>query len=285
MTPEPYDFSRPARRAGERDRRLEQWLAAAAKAAAGYWGRSLSFPAKLEIGRGDEVLPEEWLPCLPEATLGGRVLAGGGLSPSLLVLPRTLALALVDGVLGEPVTGLPQDRPLTLVEEALLEHATEVLLLRPLREAWPGPNPVALTTGGLEPNVRASRLLAAGEAVLTFPFRVTGPFGELDWCWLLPRGEWPGPILPPPPPGAAGAERERLEKLVREFPVDLAVRLGAAEVSLAQLTRLAPGDLVLLDQPTAEALTATVGGVAKFRVRPGLSGLRQAVQIESTLEG
>jgi hypothetical protein len=131
MTPELYDFRNPARRAGERERRLEQWLAASAKAAVVPWTKLLSFPAKLEIGRRDEVLPEEWFACLPETTLGLRVRLGDEGLVSLLVLPRTLAVALLDGLMGEAITGMPADVPLSPIEESLLGHLTETLLLAP----------------------------------------------------------------------------------------------------------------------------------------------------------
>jgi flagellar motor switch protein FliN/FliY len=285
MTPETYDFRNPARRVGERERRLDQWLAAAGKAAAVPWGRLLPFPAKLEPGRRDEALPEEWLSCLPEGTLGVRVRPGEKFPLSLLVLPPALALSLLDGLMGEVIAGMPADVPLTPIDESLLGHLTETLLLRPLRETWPGPKPLELRLAGREHHLRNSRLFPAAEAVYVCPFRVTGPFGELDWCWLLPRGDWLTAILPAPSRAAEAAERDRVEKVAREFPLEMSVPLGNAEVSLAQLSRLAPGDLLLLDQPAGAPLTALVSGVAKFRVRPGVAGQRQAIQIETTLEG
>jgi flagellar motor switch protein FliM len=284
MRPEPYDFRNPARRAGERERRLDQWLAATAKASVLPWGKLLSYPATLEAGRREEALPEEWFSCLPESTLGLRVRIGDQKLVSLLVLPRTLALALLDGLLGETVAGLPADVPLSPVEESLLGHLSEVLLLRPLRETWLGPKPIALRAGGQEFNLRTTRLFPA-EPIFVCTFKVTGPFGELDWCWILPRGDWLSAILAPPTRSAEAAERDRVEKLVRDFSVDLSVRLGSAEVSLSQLAALAPGDLVLLDQPAGEPLTAMVADVPKFRVRPGVAGQRLAIQIESRLEG
>jgi flagellar motor switch protein FliM len=285
MTPEIYDFRNPARRSGERERRLDQWLTATAKSAVVPWTKLLSYPARLEAGRREEVLPEEWFSCLPETTLGLRVRLGDKGLNSLLVLPRTLAVALLDGLMGEPITGMPADAPLTTIEESLLGHLSETLLLGSLRDAWPGPKPLTLRSGRQEFNLRTTRLFSATEPVFVCTFRVTGPFGELDWCWVLPRGDWLTDILPANSRSAAAAEREQVEKVVCEFPVDLSVRLGSAEVSLAQLTRLAPGDLILLDQPTGEPLTASVAGIGKFLVRPGVAGQRQAIRIESTFEG
>jgi flagellar motor switch protein FliM len=283
MTPELYNFRSPARRAGERERRLEQWLVAAAKASAISWARALSFPARLEVGTRDEALPEEWFACLPETTLGLRVRTGEGGPVSLLVMPRALALALLDGLMGEAVAGMPADNPLSPIEESLLGHLAESLLLSPLRETWPGPKPLGLRAGRQEFNLRTTRLFPATDPVYVCPLRVTGPFGELDWYWLLPKGDWLTAILPAPSRAAEAAERSRVEKIVCEFPVDLSVQLGSAEVSLSQLSRLAPGDLILLDQAAAEPLTAAVAGVGKFHVRPGTAGQRQAILIESTL--
>ena len=211
MTPELYDFRHPARRAGERERRLDQWLTAACKAAVVPWGKLLSFPARLEPGSRDESYPEEWLACLPESTLGLRVRLGSTGLMSLLVLPRTLAVALLDGIMGEAITGMPADAPLSPIEESLLGYLTETLLLRPLRDTWPGPEPLALKAGRQEFDLRTCRLFASGESVFVCPFRVTGPFGELDWCWLVPRGEWLTAIMPSQAHSAATVERERVE--------------------------------------------------------------------------
>jgi flagellar motor switch protein FliM len=284
MTAEPYDFRSPARKAGERERRLDQWLTAAAKATLVPWSKLLSFPARIEPATREEALPEEWFACLPETTLGLRVRIGEQRLVSLLVMPRTLAVALLDGLMGEAISGMPADAPLSPIEESLLSYLADTLLLRPLRESWLGPKPLLLHAGHQEHNLRSSRLFPATKAVFICPFRVTGPFGELDWYWLVPQGDWLNAIMPAPSRPPDG-DRERVEKLVREFPVDLSVHLGSAEVSLSQLTNLAPGDLILLDQPTNAPLRADVAGVGKFLVRPGVAGQRQAIRIEKTFEG
>ena len=71
---------------------------------------------------------------------------------------------------------------------------------------------------------------------------------------------------------------------MREMPVEVSVRLGAAVLRVSQLAGLRAGDLVILDQPVSGPLTAAVAGETRFRVGPGRVGSKQAVQIESLVE-
>ncbi len=118
---------------------------------------------------------------------------------------------------------------------------------------------------------------------------MTGPFGEGDWCWLLPRSDWVGRLLAPRQAvrSATGLAdcRAQLTRLAEQFPVRLSVRLGKAEVSLQQLSRLQTGDLILLDQRVSEPLPASLAGTVKYHVWPGAVGSRQAIEIHSLLNG
>jgi flagellar motor switch protein FliM len=71
---------------------------------------------------------------------------------------------------------------------------------------------------------------------------------------------------------------------MQEVPVDFSVILGTADLSLTQLARLAVGDMVILDQPVAEPLLASVGGDQKFRGWAGRVGNQQAYQIQSVTD-
>jgi flagellar motor switch protein FliM len=63
--------------------------------------------------------------------------------------------------------------------------------------------------------------------------------------------------------------------------MQLEVTLGSADVSLAQLARLRTGDVILLDQGSAEDVVVRSGGRSVFRARPGRAGSRKAFRIEA----
>ncbi len=76
----------------------------------------------------------------------------------------------------------------------------------------------------------------------------------------------------------------KLEALVRELPIEVTVDLGMVELPIAQLARLTPGDLLILNQRVSEPLIARVDSRPKFRGWPGRVGSRQSLQIESLRE-
>jgi len=58
---------------------------------------------------------------------------------------------------------------------------------------------------------------------------------------------------------------------------------GTAKITLSEMARLKPGDLLVLRQKVSEPLAAEVAGAPKFRVWPGAVGSRAAVQIHAAV--
>jgi flagellar motor switch protein FliM len=280
-----FDFRGPTPFTGEQSRRLDHWFNAAAQRSVEVWGGHLSFPAQMKPRRQEWTTAAEWLAELPPEAVGFRTTLGRPDVHSLVVLPRALLLALLAGALGEQATEPPSDRELTYVEEALSIYLVRVLLLDLLARVWPGAGTVAAEVEQREPEVRWSRVFGLGEKVLVCTFLVMTPFGELDWCWLLPRSSWLKDLTGSTRPVRPGAAVDpALEATVRQLPVEMTVSLGSAEVSLSQVERFQPGDLILLDQRVEQSLLVLVSGEGKYRVTPGAVGPRQAVRIEAFVE-
>ena len=69
--------------------------------------------------------------------------------------------------------------------------------------------------------------------------------------------------------------------LTKNLPMDLTVVLGSAQLMLSQLTKLAPGDVIVLDQRVTHPLGAWLGGKKIMTGWPGRVGTRQAFQIKT----
>ncbi len=284
MMHRPYNFRKPDRLAGTLEQRLTAWLRVAGQLAAVRAARLLPFrlemaPHGLEIASPSEVLAR-----LSDSMIGYRV-AFAGQSPTMLFAwPRPLALALVSGLLGETPAALPEDRELSAVELSLFEYLIQDLPALVLQETWGGATSLRLTVSEREPSPRWTRLFVKAEQVLQCALTMRGSFGEQDWYWLAPyqvmrelvtnAGEDESALIPQD-------GRRKLETLVRDLPVELAVELGTVELTLSQLAALAPGDLLILNQRVCEPLTVRVDHRAKFRGWPGRVGTRQSLQIES----
>jgi flagellar motor switch protein FliM len=287
MTHKTYNFRKPDRPAGTLEQRLTAWLRTAGPLAAEKAAQHLPFRMEMALRGVECVSPVEALAQLPDAALGYR-LAFAGEPPSMLfVWPRPLALALVNGALGETPTELPADRDLSVVEQSLCEYLMQSLAIAVLQETWTGATPLALTLAEREPSPRWTRLFVKAEQVVRCAFTLRGPFGEQDWYWLAPYQGLQERVNHADTAVPARGEQDtprKLEALVRELPIEVTVDLGMVELPIAQLAGLAPGDLLILNQRVSEPLIARVDNRAKFRGWPGRVGSRQSLQIESLRE-
>lgn len=285
MTLSPFDFRKPP--AGEMERQASGWLALACRRGSEVWSRLLPYPAQIKPGPVESLTAAAGLTAIPGDVVGFPLTTPDAADGTLLLaIRRPLLLALLMGLLGETPTSLPDDRNATELEESLLGYLVREMFLDPLEKGWPVADAPTLTAGmpGL-PRVVWSR--AANDTTLLLTLSVSMPFGEYPVQVLVPRsGRWEKLVqVPPSPPAAAPETRDHIESLVREMPVDLAVVLGTADLSMHDLARLKAGDVVILRQKVNQPLEGLVAGARKFRVWPGVKGNRAAVQIDARAEG
>lgn len=268
---ERYDFRQPAR------------LTSATSHQLGAWQRRIAslLPDKLaphvadlacdalpnDVGRPDEVSP-------PHPLLAYRLRVNAE-HETILALHRPLAATLVAEMLGEPQESLAEDRPLTLVEQSLIELAVADMV--ELLDESGTPLGIHTELLGGERRTQLIRLFNPAELVALVNFRLRGRFGEGGLCWI-----WPQSLLEElmDEPTAASVAPE-LSELAMRLPFEMVIRLGGARLSVQELAALRPGDIVVLDQAVDEPLAARVGGKEKLRVWPGREGTRQAVQIDT----
>ena len=286
MSVEPYDFRKPARLASELEQRVAAWLRAGCALVPEKWAADLPVRVELCLEGMETARPADALGALPDAAVAYRIGVAAHEMTTLFVVPRPLVLALVGGMLGDACAELPPDRAVSPVEESLYELLVQRLLAA-LREAWPGDESPALRLEQVEPAPSRTRIFGRDDHVVVCRFAARGPFGEADCRWLIPQA---GVIRQfsqsdtAPAPSQEANVRPRLEAIVREIPLEVTVRLGAAELEVSDLSRLRAGDLVLLDQPVSEPLEACVASEPRFRVSAGRLGAKQACQIEAFVE-
>ncbi len=75
------------------------------------------------------------------------------------------------------------------------------------------------------------------------------------------------------------SDRQKLVGHVLDVPVPLCVILGSAEVSMADLVNLSPGDVIRLQAPVGHHLPVYIGGSVRYTAQPGLLGRKLAVRI------
>lgn len=264
-----YNFRQPARLPSATAKQVANWQRRIAsllpdKLSTHVQGLQCELPAN-DVGRPDEVSP-------PHPLLAYRLKVNAE-HETILAVHRPLAVTIVAEMLGDKQQQLAEDRPLTLVEQSLIElvvaDAVELL------DESGIPAGIRTELTGHERRTQLIRLFNPNELVVLLNFRLQSEFGEGDLSWIWPQKlieslmEEPEPAEPAP----------ELAALACRFPFEVTVPLGRARLSVQELAALRPGDVLILDQPVDEPLPARIGGVDKFRVWPGREGSRQAVQI------
>lgn len=286
MIVERYDFCKPVPFAVDLEQSIVEWMRDACELAPRNWNKHLSFPVEIDF-KGLEVMQlSTALTRLQDPAAGFRVPIQEAAATTLLVFPRPLMIALVTGLLGEPCRELPQDRDLTIVEDSLAEFLVEDQWLSAVLETWSGSDPIHMGPIKKELHPKYTRIFPVDDNLAVCTFILQGPFGKQECQWLTPQKGYLELFA------ATGLGREvqkesdvrpQLEALVRELPVEVSVQLGAVDLPVSQLTKLRPGDVLILNQRVAEPLTALVADEKKFRVWPGRVGSRPAFQIDSQI--
>jgi flagellar motor switch protein FliM len=194
-----------------------------------------------------------------------------------------LLLALLDGFFGG--SGRTTSDPAAAITPAAQRFLA--LMLRgfaaDLALAWAPVTPVEFELVKQETNPRLMRLGAPQESILVLKFTVqfASRSGRIDW--LLPEA-----LLAPVREALAvdGAQTPlrkqddwgpELVKALREAQVDTRAILAQAQISLRELVRLAPGDIIPIEPPQRANLCA--GDVTLYRGHFGVSQGRYALKI------
>jgi flagellar motor switch protein FliM len=286
MIPERHQFGKAGQLAGNVESWLTRWFKAVTALAPDFWNKALPFKATMTAAGFQLATVGEALAALPEPSVAFRVKMARE-NPTLLVLPRSLALTLLAGLFGDASNDPVTDRPLTAVEDDMCQYFFQQVFLPPLSEAWPGRQGLALALDQLEPYPQWTRTFGGIDFLVACTFVVQGPFGEEKGQWLVPYESLADLI------GAEDEDEEEikgpqlslpqtcLEEGVRELPVEITVQLGKADISLSQLAGLRPGDLLILGQPVSQPLLALVEGEKNLYVWAGRVGDWKAIQIDS----
>jgi len=196
-----------------------------------------------------------------------------------------LLLTLVDGFFGG--TGRANADPQAAVAPAAQRFLA--LMLRSfaadLASAWQPVSPVELELVKQETNPRLVQLGGPLESVIVARYNVefAARSGRIDW--LLPDA-----LLSPiretlAGDGAAAPVRKQeawtpvITKALQEAQLDTRAVLAQAKISLRELVRLAPGDIIPIEAP--QQVTLLAGNVELYRGRFGISQGHNALKILS----
>jgi flagellar motor switch protein FliM len=208
----------------------------------------------------------------------------------LLVIPPRLGLTIVDRLLGGSGQKSDQNRDLSELETALSDQAAMIVLsewcghwheMRDLRPAILGheSNSRFLQTAPADTAMLIITLNAGlGDPLqpvhLAFPYATIEPLVRL----LCPAG-LPHAVGSPP----ADAGRPKWNREFDGVPVPLTAEWKGLKLSAGDITRLKPGDVLMLDPACAAQVELRLSHITKFLGRPGTRSGRWAVQLTAPM--
>ena len=201
----------------------------------------------------------------------------------LLVISPRLALGLVDRLLGGPGQMPQAGRDLSDIEVALTDQIA-TLLLSEWCTHWPEMRDLKATLLGHENNSRFLQTAPPDTAMLIFTLeaglgdqmeavQMAFPYATVE---PLMRMLSPAPpeSEPPPPQAPLNWNRE-----FDEMRVTASVEWEGLKITAGQVTRLKPGDVLMIAPGCANQAQVRLSQVPKFFGRPGTCGGKWAIQL------
>ncbi len=233
-------------------------------------------PLEWRLLEWEELAPREFAETLHPTDLVFELELSPGAERAWLLIGRSLAygwLSLAFGARPGRVRETLPERPYTRIERRFLRRAAEEVLRQldtHVGESWR----LSLRLGALVEPEALAELRGGPRLAVSFAVRGLGELGRLRL--LLPPEAFDAASEPASTSAAGTAD---VEAALLAMPVAVSVEAGEAELPLARLAALAPGDLIPLQPADPDGLLVRIGGEPRFRAQRGRVGTRLAVQI------
>jgi flagellar motor switch protein FliM len=281
----PLDFSQPTKFTPEIRHRMAGVLDAFTQALAVHLADELDVEVELSVA---EVTQQTW--AAARAQLAADSIAVGVKEESiahnmLLSVELGLVLPALECLLGGQAAQAPAQRHLTEVDWALARGLLEVVVGE-LSRAWVDVGGPALKLGALDMEGDAGVLAPIGEPTLAFAIqsRIDGESSAMTllvpWAAIEPVAESIGGSGPPSH-GLHGQGSDALRRRLSDAKVMLRAEVGSVQMPIERVLELLPGTLVALERRVEDGVRLFAEGISLGNGRPGRSGNRRAIKLES----
>ena len=277
------DFTRPSKFATDQQRRLERAHENFSRGVSTRMSAELRAPISVELIDTAQLTWANALDEVPRRSVSGIVDVAPIEGRMLVTAELTLLLGLLDRVLGGQTGERPAERTLTDVDRALVRRVFQTLLDE-LSISFADLAELQFGLLDLETERAPAQLAPLSEPTLamTFEFKV-GRMSSTMVLLIPHRAIEPvlrtSTITEHDAEIAAGAAAA-VSDAMGEVVVQLRAEVGSAELPLAHVLALRPGDILRLDGGAEEgAVTLYADAVALHRAKLGRNGRRRALGI------
>jgi len=284
-----YDFMCPAKFSKPNLRALQRVFSSLERSWSGTLSTALRTEATVQVNQLEQVSFRTYAESLPASGLIFELSMDPFPGKTLIDIPGTLALSIVDRMTGGKGEAGSEPRQLSQIERNVMKCLLN-RLISDLAAAW---KPIAsIQFAVLECYTSAGKIDIDNEELMLSASMIWNTssvencvnvtiqansldalIGELDPQRWLERG----------------ANRRRIPSelvagLLQSVDVPLSVELGQTKASVRDVLNLEVGDIIRLDAIVEDPLNVRVGGRSRFQARPGLSGNRLSVQVINRVE-
>jgi flagellar motor switch protein FliM len=284
-----HDFRQPAfSPAGMR--KLRHWHDQFARSLAARLSIYLRLEVGLQVSKLEVVPYHEFIHALPNPTYLTLFKTEPLRGICLFDMPPRLGLTLVDRLLGGPAqsNGLPRD--LSEIEGALLDQSLE-LILGEWCELWKNVPPLRPIILGHETSAQFLQITAHETPMLALGLetrigdcleqvKIAFPCCALEplLCRIIPEI-----VSAPSEPLNATSAAVRWNPSLYEVQMPLTAEWQGMDITVREVTRLKPGDVLELDPQTVQQVRLRLNRTGKFLGRLGTRENRWAVEITEVL--
>jgi flagellar motor switch protein FliM len=280
------DFSQPTRFTPEIRHRISAALDPFCEAISTHLSGELSVEVSASIAGVDQSTWAAAKAKLPADSVAVAVEEGASERTMLLSVELPLLLQALECLLGGSAAQAPAHRHLTDVDWVLARGFLEKIV-GDLSLAWSDIGGPKLSRGDLDIEGDAGLLTWAGEPTLSVDLRseIDGQASAMSllvpWAAVEPFAEnirSAGTSTH----SADGEGSDALRRGVAGAQVLLRAEVGSVEMGIARMLELLPGTLLELQERSEDGVRVFAEGASLGRGRPGRSGTRRAIKLEST---
>lgn len=285
---EVYDFRRPDKFSKDQLRTLQMLHETFARLAGSALSAYLRAPVNIDLISLEQVPYEEYL-----RSINQSVFTIMSLPPltgqAVMEMEFGLLFSMIDRMLGGPGKSITRTN-LTDIERPLVRQILD-RMFQALKSAWEGVVIVNPGIEGMETSAQFVQIAPPNDIVVTILFEVKMGQQRSAMSLCIPYL-----VLKPITTKLSAqkwfansnrrhgsASRKVLSYQVNQTAVDCTVQLGKARVNVQDFLRLQPGDIVRLDQKTAEDLTLLIGNVPKYEGKPALQGKKLVFSVSDPI--
>ncbi len=288
-----YDFKHPDRLSRDQTRMLRTIHEGFSRVLATYLSTTTRTMVDVELASVDQVMYMEFTMGMSNPTCIYTLDMEGLSGNALLEISPELVFFVIDRLFGGPGEVTIENRPVTLIEQAVLKRIVE-RMLEFLDNAWAQVHPMGFKIRDFETNPQFVQIAPPSEPVVVFPFQIILQESKFPMNLCFPYFVLE-PILKKLTPQSwmtmsrqegNPEDEKRIRDVLKVTEVELIVELGKAEISLRELLRLEEGDVLVLGTRVDDELKVRVNGRLKFFGKPGVYRKRKAILIsrEASIE-